>query len=61
MTCLNWRDGLAQAVSLGLSPAQFWRLSLIEWRAITRPAGPPPLNRSGLDALRKQFPDNRHD
>ena len=54
---LNWRAGLAQASRLGLSPVQFWALSLIEWRAITRPAGPTPLNRSGLEALRTQFPD----
>ena len=58
---LNWRDGLAQAAQLGLSPHQFWQLSLIEWRAITRPAGPAPLNRAGLEALRKRHPDTRND
>lgn len=58
---LNWRDGLAEAARLGLSPQQFWQLSLIEWRAITRPAGPSPLDQAGLDALCKQHPDTKHD
>jgi uncharacterized phage protein (TIGR02216 family) len=43
---------------LGLSPDEFWRLSLAEWRALT--AAPPqdlPLSRPDLEALLALYPD----
>ena len=56
-----WRSWLALAVlRFGLSPTEFWRLSLGEWRALCAglaPAG-PALTRARLDALRRAFPDH---
>lgn len=48
---------LRLAVRMGISPHDFWRLSLREWRALTAPAGPAPLGRVELEALRARFPD----
>ena len=54
-----WPDLLRLGVlRLGLSPDEFWRLSLAEWRALT--AAPPqdtPLSRPDLEALLALYPD----
>jgi len=44
------------ATRFGIAPAAFWRLSLMEWRALTEeePAG---LTRKGFDALMSAWPD----
>jgi uncharacterized phage protein (TIGR02216 family) len=45
---------------LRLSPRDFWALSLGEWRALVEghfgPAA-PAMNRAGLNALMKAYPD----
>ncbi|MEQ8405700.1 MAG: phage tail assembly chaperone [Oceanicaulis sp.] len=48
-----WRSWFAAGVGrFGLSPAEFWALTLAEWRALTsRSAGPAPMRRAELDAL----------
>jgi uncharacterized phage protein (TIGR02216 family) len=53
-----WRAALRLAVQqLGLGPEAFWRLSLVEWRALTEAPAAPVLNRAALDALIARFPD----
>jgi uncharacterized phage protein (TIGR02216 family) len=54
-----WRVLIALAQSLGVAPAAFWRLSLREWRALTRPQN-DRLSQAGLDHLMQQFPDHTH-
>lgn len=51
-----WRAMLAAALCLGITPDRFWRLSLVEWRALTAPA-PEALPRTAFDALSSRFPD----
>ncbi len=44
------------ALRFGLAPDAFWRLSLVEWRALAdEPAD--TLNRAGLEALARAWPD----
>lgn len=56
---MNWADMLRFAVlQLGLSPDQFWRLSLVEWRWLTEPApADRPLSRAEFDRLSQAHPD----
>ncbi|MBL8545633.1 MAG: phage tail assembly chaperone [Hyphomonadaceae bacterium] len=51
-----WRDMLASAALFGIAPADLWRLSLREWRALTRRDG-AALSRSAFEALTQRFPD----
>lgn len=47
------------AERFGLGPAAFWRLSLVEWRALTAaPAAAEPLGPSDLAALLAAYPDD---
>ncbi len=59
----RWRAWLQTAVlRLGLSPSEFWALSLGEWRALLAalaPASGEALDRAGLEALRAAYPDER--
>lgn len=48
---------IAAALGMGVPPAQFWRLSLKEWRALVAPRAEAPLSRAALDALMRRFPD----
>lgn len=54
---MNWALVLRTGLALGLAPDQVWRLSLVEWRALTAAGGQGPLDRAGLEALRTRFPD----
>lgn len=58
---LPWAAWLRLAcLRFGLAPAEFWRLSLKEWRALgADPAAPDPLRRAGFDALAAAHPDSR--
>ena len=57
-----WRALLAAAIGLGVSPREFWRLSLREWRALSAPLlSADALSRTALDSLSAQFPDFQHD
>ncbi len=54
----SWGALFAFAVlRLGLSPAAFWALSIVEWRALAKAGAPVPqaMNREGLMALIKQY------
>ena len=54
----EWAVRLRWALSVGLAPDTFWRLSLKEWRMLT--AGPvqaAPLGRGELEAMVGLWPD----
>lgn len=52
-----WAAMLAAALSRGLGPACFWRLSLREWRAISWSHHGAMLPRAAFVALVQRFPD----
>lgn len=54
---MSWAAPLRLALSLGLPPEAFWRLSLKEWRALTEVPSAPSLNRAGLHDLLARYPD----
>ena len=54
----DWQSALRAAARLGIAPAEFWRLSLIEWRAIAGPLDARPLTRRALAILMADYPDN---
>lgn len=54
---MSWAAPLRLALSLGLPPEAFWRLSLTEWRALTQAPRAPALNRASLEALIARYPD----
>jgi uncharacterized phage protein (TIGR02216 family) len=45
------------ALRFGVGPGAFWRLSLVEWRALVD-APVDTLNRAALDALARAWPDD---
>lgn len=49
---------LAAALSLGVPPHLFWRLSLAEWRALTAANNVASLPRAAFEALTRRFPDD---
>lgn len=55
---LAWAEMLRAAALMGIAPAQFWKLSLREWRALTTPSG-PALPREQFDLMMKMRPDER--
>ncbi len=56
----RWARALAIAVRLGVPPQAFWRLSLVEWRAIAGPwAMGAGLDRAAFNALMHRHPDQR--
>lgn len=52
-----WSAPLRLALSLGLPPEAFWRLSLKEWRTLTEAPPAPVLSRADLFALIARYPD----
>ncbi|WP_454714502.1 phage tail assembly chaperone [Caulobacter segnis] len=54
---MSWGAPLRLALSLGLPPEAFWRLSLREWRALTEAPPTPVLTRTDLRALIARYPD----
>ncbi|MAP96625.1 MAG: phage tail assembly chaperone [Ponticaulis sp.] len=55
---LNWGAMLSAALRLGLTPPEFWRLSLREWQAISgRNKGASAFRKSDLTDLIARFPD----
>lgn len=52
-----WSAWLLAANAIGVTPAEFWRLSVKEWRALAGRA--TALAREDLDALMQRFPDDR--
>ena len=53
-----WAPMLRAALTLGIQPEAFWRLSLKEWRMLTEaPRGPGAMGRGRLDELMRRWPD----
>lgn len=56
---IPWRQWFNFAVlSLGLSPEDFWALTLTEWRFLAPEEG-PRLDARGLDRLIALYPDDK--
>ncbi|HEX5775680.1 MAG TPA: phage tail assembly chaperone [Caulobacteraceae bacterium] len=51
-----WPRLLWLAAGMGVMPEAFWRLSLVEWRALSGGDG-DALTRTGFEALSRRFPD----
>ena len=51
-----WRDMLRAALSAGIAPDAFWRLSLREWRWLAGEGG-VAMSRGRMMALMEAFPD----
>jgi uncharacterized phage protein (TIGR02216 family) len=56
---LPWADMLRAALSAGIPPDAFWRLSLAEWRWMSAAAAAPA--RSELERLMQDYPDMEED
>ena len=54
----DWAGALRAAIRLGIAPKDFWRLSLVEWTALTGAAA-PVLGRAGLADLMTRYPDGQ--
>lgn len=53
----RWGGALRHAATVfGIAPEAFWRLSVVEWRALTG-GGVVPLRVDEFAALRAAFPD----
>lgn len=53
-----WGEMLRTAVTLGVAPSAFWRLSLTEWRMLTaRPSTAQPMDRGAFERLAEVWPD----
>jgi Phage tail assembly chaperone protein, TAC len=55
MSVLPWRELILGANQMGIMPAQFWALSVFEWRALMGEA--QGLNGTRLSELIRDFPD----
>lgn len=59
---IPFHDWLRLAVlRFGLTPADFWQLSLKEWTGLMVPETPSVLPRADLDRLLSLHPDISHD
>lgn len=56
-----WSAWLRAGAACGLAPAQFWRLSLKEWRALIGPQAARGFDRAAFDVLAARFPDQPHE
>lgn len=57
---VGWEQRLRQAVvDIGLSPTDFWALSISEWIALITSPAAPVLPRDDLHTLMTLFPDNK--
>lgn len=52
---LPWGEMLRAALALGIGPEAFWRLSVREWRWLSRDGGAP--SRGDLAAMMADYPD----
>lgn len=55
----DWAGVLRTGLSMGLAPAEVWRLSVREWRMLTAGAGAAPLGRADLERMAEAWPDER--
>lgn len=57
---LPWADLLRAALAAGLSPEAFWRLSVREWRWLSRGGTLAP-DRAALEKMMTDYPDRETD
>lgn len=57
MNKIPWLSWLHIALRLGVPPHRFWRLSVVEWRAILNAADGAALSHADLARLMGAFPD----
>ena len=57
MSCLPWGPAMRAAARIGLTPADFWALSLKEWRLLTEQESIGVLTRAAFEALCVSHPD----
>lgn len=57
MSATPWAAMLQTALRMGIAPEAFWRLSLMEWRALTERDGSAVLGRGALERLMRDWPD----
>jgi len=56
---VNWAAMLRTALTLGIAPEAFWRLSVREWRMLTAAdAGAAPIRRGDLERMMEAWPDD---
>ncbi len=63
MALFDWQLLLHRCAMAGISPAEFWRLSVCELRVLLEPAtgqggAHPHIRRDELEALMSNFPDS---
>lgn len=51
-----WPALIRLAMQMGITPDAFWRLSLVEWRALTGGEA-EALSRAAFETLARQYPD----
>jgi len=55
----DWAGMLRLAAGFGIQPADFWRLSLREWRMLTAsPVASEVMGRAAFDQLTEAWPDD---
>jgi hypothetical protein len=50
----HWAQMLRYALSIGISPHEFWQLSVLEWKMLAGESH-PALNRHEFEKLLKEF------
>lgn len=58
---LPWAEMVRAALSAGVPVSDFWRLSVREWRWLSKASGAHELDISGLSELMKNYPDKEDD
>jgi hypothetical protein len=62
MARLPWSALLTKAAEIGIGPADFWEVSLKEWRLIMQGSGSTPaMGRGELEAMLAKHPDGGSD
>jgi hypothetical protein len=49
-----WVGALRAGLRMGVTPEQFWRLSLKEWRMLTEPEPQPVMSRAAFERLMRE-------
>jgi uncharacterized phage protein (TIGR02216 family) len=55
---IPWGLWLRAALTIGVPPHRFWRLSLREWRALTAASAAEAMPRAAFEGLMARFPDD---
>jgi uncharacterized phage protein (TIGR02216 family) len=61
MSAIDWGGLLRAAARMGVSPEDFWRMSVREWRLMTRGDDVIAMSRADLAELMQAYPDRQGD